>query len=232
MWGLERLDCIRVDSANVTRAEGPRPCPLGSQFDPWLASLERPEPQTHNWFRLRLDPEKGLITEAFSQRLVEQGMAGKTTVSHMLFFQKAAYPLTEIGRARRAELQKRVPEVLHALEAGPLTLNDFRAEEWMVAFFLDAMRVLPRALGQKKQEKCLISSQALEQLLSQRCISLELAKATYEFSRDVGDLGSLLKFGFDTLDFVSNFGEDYQPGPTNWGKDAGTLGHGARLLEP
>ena len=105
MWDLERLDCIRVDSVNVTRGEGPRPCPLGSQFDPWLASLERPEPQTHNWFRLRLEPEKGLITEAFSQRLVDQGMAEKTTISHMLFFKKAAYPLTESGRTRRAELK-------------------------------------------------------------------------------------------------------------------------------
>ena len=69
-------------------------------------------------------------------------------------------------------------------------------------------------------------------MLSQGCLSVGLAKSTYEFSRDVGDLDSLLKFGFDTLDFVSNFGERYQPGPTCWGKDATNLGQGAKLLEP
>lgn len=232
MWELERIDCIRVDELNVTRGQAARPCPLGAEFDPWLASLDRPEPQTHNWFRLRMDPAQGLITEFFSQRLVAAGLAEKTSVSHLLFFKKTAYPLTAQGKTRVAELRARVQEVVHALEAGPLTLSAFQPQEWMLAFFLDAMRVLPRAIGLKKQDQCLISREALQTLLSNRCLSPGLAKSAFEFSRDAGDLNSLLKFGFDTLDFVANFGDQYQTGPSFWGEDESNLGEGKKLLRP
>ncbi|MFN8610265.1 MAG: GPP34 family phosphoprotein [Vulcanimicrobiota bacterium] len=232
MWELERLDCIRVGDMNVTRGEAARPCPLGAEFDSWLASLERPEPQTHNWFRLRMEPSEGLFTEFFAQRLVRAGLAEKTTVSHLLFFKKAAYPLNAQGKARREDLRTRVSEVVHALQAGPLTLGAFQPQEWMLGFFLDAMRVLPRAIGLKKQERCLISSQALQTLLSNRCLSPGLARATYEFSRDAGDLNSLLNFTFDALDFATNFGESYQSAPGSWGSDNAALGEGKKLVQP
>jgi len=231
MWELERVDSIRVGAVHVTRGEAARPCPLGEEFEPWLASLDRPEPQTHNWFRLRMDPKVGLITEFFSNRLVAAGWADKTSVSHLLFFKKTAYPLTAEGEKRRDELRERVTRVLHALEAGPLTLSAFAPEEWMLTFFLDAMRILPRALGIKKQDKCLISAQALETMLRQGCLSPGLARATYEFSRDAGDLNSLLNFAFNSLDFFANLGDDYPSGPIHWGKDESNLGEGAKILK-
>ncbi|MBS2034530.1 hypothetical protein JST97_06070 [bacterium] len=190
MWEMERVQAIVVEDQQVVSGSV-RPCTLGSEFEKMLASLERPEPQTHRWFMLRVDCEKGLLSDFFARRLHSQGLLEERTVKQLLVFSKTIYPRSQAGEARYQQLLLQLTQALEALKGDDLRPSSLEAEVLMTAFFLDAFQLSPKVLRTAPEARSQISRSSLERMLADGLLSPNMARATYQFSYDVQDLAKL-----------------------------------------
>lgn len=195
VWEMERAGSIVIEKEHVVT--GPtRPCPMGQDFETMLLSLDRPEPQTHQWFFLRCEPTKGLTNELFCKRLVDQNLFESKTASHMIFFTKTIYHRLPAGDALVKEWQARLAPIAEAIHGQNFHPADHDPQALMAAVFLDAYRVLPRALGTTiPQLNVDIKEENVRALIDAKLFSPYGAKATYNYY--VGGAASLANFGAD-----------------------------------